>query len=327
MKPEYVTVTDVKPRKFEWPERHVDLPPIVPQPNFTDPEYMTWYNEYVNFSVHVANFPLAKELAEKLWITHRENNQEEVRLLLEKLRPLRVIPFEKRTLQEKWAHMMVQLPGDIGGPNKEKIREILSTKCQGRVLEAMCGFNSYLKPSPNCEVIALDYCREALERYPYPERTRILFDLNTIQKNQRMEFFREGEFDAITICFGFHFLSLDGQLILVENPRQCYQDIAYRSFSPGRCVNFLRRAFFKNVHVEELSIAEDWEQKAGGRYFLIEVKGAEKTILGSYFYFMREFAALWAAIPPSVSARLAASKAENFSIHFLRTSSFFEIFP
>jgi len=281
MKPEYVT--DVKPRKNEFPERHINIPPIVSQPDFMDPEYMAWYNEYTNFSVHVANFTLAKKLEEKLWIAHRENNQEEVRALLEKLHPLRVIPFEKRTSEGKWAHMMVQLPSDIGGPNKKKIREILSAKCQGHILEAMCGFNSYIEPSLNREVIALDYCREALERYSYPERTRILFDINMIQKNQRMEFFGEGEFDVITICFGFHYLhhpvwlfrefhrllSSDGQLIFVENPRQCYRDIACRSFSPGHCVNFLRRAFFKNVHVEELLIAEDWEQKAGGRYFLI----------------------------------------------------------
>lgn len=284
VKPEYVT--DVKPRKSEWPERHIILPPIVPQPDFMDPGYIVWHNEYVNFSVHVANFPLAKELEEKLWIAHRENNQEEVRALLEKLRSLRVIPFEKRTSQGKWAHMMVQLPGDIGGPNKKKIRELLSAKCQGRILEAMCGFNSYLEPSPNREVIALDYCREALERYPYSERTRILFDLNTIEKNQRMEFFREGEFNAVTICFGFHYLrhpvllfrefnrllSPEGQLILVENPHQCYRDIACRSFSPRHCVNFLQRAFFKNVKAEELPIAEDWEQKVGGHYFLIRAK-------------------------------------------------------
>lgn len=282
--PEYVT--DVKPRKSEWPERHINLPPIFPQPDFTDLEYMALYEEYINFSVHVSNFPLAKELAKKLWVAYQENNREETQALLKKLHSLRVIPFGKRTPLKKWAHMMVQLPGDIGGPNKKKIREILSAKCHGRVLEAMCGFNSYFEPSPNREVVALDYCREAVERYPYPERTRILFDLNIIYGDQRMEFFREGEFDAITICFGFHyihhpiylfrefrrFLSSGGQLILVENPHQCYRDIACRSFSPRYCTNFLRRAFFKDVKIEELPIAEDWEQKAGGSYFLIEAK-------------------------------------------------------
>lgn len=282
MKPEYVT--DVKPRKFDWTERYIDLPPIVPQPDFTDPEYMTWFAEYVNFSVHVSNFSLAKELVEKLWVAHKENNQKEVLRLFEQLRPLRVIPFEKRTPQEKWAHMMVQLPGDIGGPNKEKIRDILSERCHGRVLEAMCGFNSYLKSSSGREVVALDYCREALERYPYPKRTRILFDLNKIQDRKGIEFFQEGGFDAITICFGFHYLhhpiivfqefhqllSRGGRLFLVENPRQRYKDIACRGFSPKICVYFLRRAFFKNIQVEELPIAQDWELRAGGRYFLIQ---------------------------------------------------------
>lgn len=282
--PEYITA--VKPRRPEWPERHIHIPPIVPQPDFMDPGYPNWFNEYVNFSVHIANFPLAKELAEKLWAAHQKNNREETWLLFEKLRQLRIAPFNKRTPLEKWAHMMVQLPGDIGGPNKKKIREVLSAKCRGRVLEAMCGFNSYLEPSANREVVALDYCREAIERYPYPERTRILFDLDLIRGNQKMEFSSEGEFNAITICFGFHYLrhpvclfrefrrllSPDGRLILVENPHQCYRDIARLSFSPKHCISLLRRALFKNVQVEELPIAEDWERRVGGQYFLIEAK-------------------------------------------------------
>lgn len=101
-----------------------------------------------------------------------------------------------------------------------------------------------------------------------------------------IEFFKEEKFSAITICFGFHYLhhpvylfrefhqllSSGGRLILVENPRQCYRDIACRSFSLRQCVNFLQRAFLKNVQVEELPIAEDWEVKAGGHYFLIEAE-------------------------------------------------------
>lgn len=285
--PEYIVV--VKPRKWEWPERHVHLPTVISPPSggFANPAYETWRQEnwwIVDFTVHVSNVSHAKELAKELWAAYKENDQIKIQRALGELRSLRVIPFEKRTPQEKWSHMAVQLPSDIGGPNKNKIRELLSMKCQGRILEAMCGFNSYLESSPNREIIALDYCREALERYPYPERVRILFDLNMIRGKKSIKFFREGEFDAITICFGFNYLhhpvivfrefrrllSSGGRLILVENPHQGYWDIARRSFSPTRCVAFLRQASFKDILVEELPIAEDWEQRNGGQYFLVE---------------------------------------------------------
>ncbi|MCX6760492.1 MAG: methyltransferase domain-containing protein [Candidatus Nealsonbacteria bacterium] len=281
--PEYVT--NIKLRKSEWPERHIDLPYDLPPQGFFSPEYQNWLKEnrwMIDFSVHVSDFALAKEIAGKIWIAHKQGKQEEVKLLLEELQPLRVIPFDKRTALKKWVHMMVQMPGDIGGPNKKKICEVLSKRCKGRVLEAMCGFNSYIEPSDSCEVTALDYCREALERYRYPERKRIIFDLNEVGNNGGMEFFKDGEFDAITICFGFQYLEnpavvfkefnriLKGKLILVENPRQHYEDIACRPFTPKICTDFLKQASFKKINVEDLNVAEKWELEQGGHYFLIE---------------------------------------------------------
>lgn len=281
--PEYVT--DIKPRKPEWPERRIDLPHDLPPQGFFGPEYQQWLKKnrwIIDFSVHVSNFALAKEIAGKIWTAHKQGKTEEVKLLMEELRPLRRVPFEKRTALEKWAHMMVQMPFDIGGPNKKKIREILSKRCNGRILEAMCGFNSYVEPSDDREVIALDYCREALEKYRYPERKRIIFDLNEIGNNGGLEFFKDGEFDAITICFGFQYLEnpvvvfkefnriLKGKLILVENPRQHYEDIACRPFTPKLCTNFLKQASFEKINIEGLMIAEDWEAAQGGHYFLIE---------------------------------------------------------
>jgi len=285
MIPEYVI--DIKPRKSDVPERFVSLPRITEPPKLFSPEYWDWWEEnewLINFTVHVSNLALVKELANELGIACKENNKKKIESLIEQLRPLRVLPFDERTLLEKWAHMMRQLPDDIGGPNKEKIRAILSARCKGRVLEAMCGFNSYLEPSEKIEVTALDFCREALELYHHPERTRILFDLNKITRRKGIGFFQEGEFDAITICFGFHYirhpiivfqefkrlLSVGGRLIFIENPNQCYSDMIYRCFLPENCVSCLKKASFESVQVEELAIAEDWEIEAGGHYFLIE---------------------------------------------------------
>ncbi|MFA5086582.1 MAG: methyltransferase domain-containing protein [Candidatus Paceibacterota bacterium] len=279
-----IYITDVKPRKSEWPERHINLPPLARRPECHEPEYLCWYNEYANFSVHTSNVHIAKELAEKIWTAFKNNDFERAKKIFEELRPLKVVPFEKRSNQEKWAHMMVQLPGDIGGPNKKAIRDILSEKCKGNVLEAMCGFNSYILPSFHRQVTAMDYCREALERYAYPERKRILFDLNNVTEGKGMPFFQEGTFDNIVICFGFQYLSHpenvfrefnrilleNGELYLVENPRQHYEDMSCRPFSPQSCASFLKQGRFENVQIKELPIAEDWELDRGGRYYLIE---------------------------------------------------------
>ena len=55
MKPEYIT--DVKPRKGEWPEREIRLPPIVPPPDLNKnyKEYIAWYEEWRNFKVGKRN--------------------------------------------------------------------------------------------------------------------------------------------------------------------------------------------------------------------------------------------------------------------------------
>ena len=280
-----IYVTGARRRKREFPERHINIPPIVPPPKGTDPGYYEWLLKYADFSVHVSNFFRAKDMEKKMWDAYKSNKLEEAsRIFEEELSPIRVIPFDERTPQERWAHIMVQLPGDIGGPNRAKIKAILSGKCFGKVLEAMCGFNSYLSPSDNRNVTALDFCREALELYRYPKRTRILFDLNKIDCKRKMKFFADGEFDAITICFGFQYLihpafvfkelkrllKPGGRLYLVENPRQHYEQMVYRPFSVQSCFSYLKKASFERINADEIDIAEEWEIKRGGRYYLIE---------------------------------------------------------
>ena len=121
MIPEYVI--DIKSQKSDVLERIISLPRITEPPKLLTPEYCEWWKEnewLINFTVHVSNSALAKELANELGTAYKENNQEKIKSLLEKLRSLRVLPFDERTLLEKWTHMMRQLPGDIGGPNKKK---------------------------------------------------------------------------------------------------------------------------------------------------------------------------------------------------------------
>ena len=81
--------------------------------------------------------------------------------------------YEDLSPLARWKRTALQLPGDIGGPRKEDIKKSLTRRAKGKVLEAMCGFNSYFGNSKNTsEVVVLDFCQEMLERYPYPERKR-----------------------------------------------------------------------------------------------------------------------------------------------------------
>lgn len=280
-----IYVTGIKPRKRTWPERILNVPYLEPQPEITASfeDYYKWQELYCNFCVHESKIEKAKEINKKVWELFKAGNIETAKKIFkEELLPLKSIPFEKRPVEQKWAHMMVQMPGDIGGPNKKEIEKVLSRECNGNVLEAMCGFNSYLLPSKKRNVTALDFCTEALERYKYPDRKRILLDLNKIGRN-KIDFFKEGEFDAITICFGLQYikhplylfkefhrlLSRGGSLYLVENPRQHYEDMSVRPLYPKQCASWMKKVF-NSLQTKVLPISEEWEIINGGIYYLFK---------------------------------------------------------
>jgi len=278
-----IFVIDTKPRVRNYPERHINIPHFRERPPSSDPSYYDWHYLFCDFCVHQSKLEQAKILEKEIWEAFKNNDLKKTEKIFEELLLLRSVPFEKRSIEEKWSHMMEQLPGDIGGPNKKEIAKILSKQCYGNVLEAMCGFNSYLLPSRKRIVFALDFCKEALERYKYPDRTRILLNLNHINRNNKIKFFEDGQFDAITVCFGIQYiehpvylfrefhrlLSKNGSLYLVENPRQHYEDMYCRWFKPKQHISWLGQAF-DNVECRELPIAEEWELKHGGHYYLFK---------------------------------------------------------
>jgi SAM-dependent methyltransferase len=192
--------------------------------------------------------------------------------------------IESLSPQKRWALRMVQMPRTIGGGKRGSIKKILSKNCYGNILEAMCGFNSYIAPSKKRNVTALDYCEEALERYLYPERKRILFDLNVINNKNKIEFFDDDSFDAISICFGAQYikhplwllrefnriLSPGGSIYFVENPNHHYYDLVVRKLNPLLWGLWMEKVF-GNVTIEELPIATRWEMLfEGSHYYLFK---------------------------------------------------------
>jgi len=205
----------------------------------------------------------------------------EVKKLLPRVRALCQRNYEDLKPAEKWAKMAIQLPGDIGGPRKEEIRELLTSKASGKVLETMCGFNSYFADSPNIgEVVVLDFCREMLERYAYPKRTRILYDLEKVVNGEKMDFFADGFFQTIG-CWGSNYLSKqqpvfaefrrilgkNGRLLILESTSEGYTDLIKRYFNPEECANNMREAGFE---VKTTPLPQIKTEGELGDYFLVE---------------------------------------------------------
>ena len=206
-------VTTVVPREPLYPGRHVHLPRLTTAPCGTK-EHDEWVRNnfwMVDYQVLFTQKDKALALAADLRASFVQNhNHPEIPRLVSELKALHCSP-EDRTPLDEWRWMAYQMPDDIGGgiEAKKKIRTYLSDRYATRndILEAMCGFNSYLVPRAGQTVIALDYCREALERYPYPERRRVRCDLNQLSDDEYLECFPAGQFDVISICFGFRYLN------------------------------------------------------------------------------------------------------------------------
>jgi SAM-dependent methyltransferase len=251
-------------------------------------QYLDWATEHYwlhNYHLYVEDKTRAVELARQIESTMQAGNREEALKLLEQLRWLRMADSTEMARDKRWDFKMAQMPEDMGGPNKSRIRDFLSRRNHGRVLEAMCGFRTYYKPSPTREVVGMDFSREALERYP-SDRVRIQFDLNEMD-DSGLDFLGCESFDVVSICFGYNYLQNPalvfrrvseilkpgGRITLVENPRQGYWDLAFQKsgFYPEQCVRFFRESgAFKKPKIRRLdSVAMDWEKQNGGHYYFV----------------------------------------------------------
>jgi SAM-dependent methyltransferase len=194
----------------------------------------------------------------------------------------RLKDFEELTSKERWDDSAVQMPGDWGPSyeHRETLSNLVTQKAKGKVLEAMCGFNSYFQDDTAIEeVVALDFSEEALKRYSYPNRTRIAYDLERVVQGESLEFADE-EFQTVGIFFGINYLSdpipvykelhrvlsPDGNILLVGNPGSGYKDLEASPFEPERVSLQLASVGFE-VSVMELGMHRENQL---GRYYLVE---------------------------------------------------------
>ena len=276
-----IYVTKVAKREPQYPSGITFTIP------FFDYEDYEWFKE--TYKKTKFTFPTYHSegigLFYKLVQAVQQRDEPTIEEMLSKLENYTVKNYDEMTEVEKWAHTALQLPGDWGpvGENKKKLKEIITARASGRVLEAMCGFNSYFGESDKItEVVALDFCREALERYEYPERTRILYDLERVVNGEKMDFFEDGSFQTVGVFFGldyltnpipvckefYRILSDGGKLLVVDGTMQGYADIKKRPFDPDVCSSTMRLAGF-STSIERLPVRVEGEL---GEYYLIEGK-------------------------------------------------------
>lgn len=253
-------------------------------PRFGNGEY-EWFRK----SYKKTSFTLPKlcskgvELFRALCQAIQEGDKSAIDEILPELEKQCIKSYDEKTEVERWGHMAVQLPGDWGpvGENKKKLKEIITKYSYGRVLEAMCGFNSYIDKSDRItEVVALDFCEEALERYEYPERTRILYDLERVVNGEKMDFFEDSSFQTIGVFFGiayltdpipvykefYRILSDDGKLLIVDGTTQGYTDMLKKMFNPEDCSTAMKSAGF-STKIKHLPLKIETEL---GEYYLVE---------------------------------------------------------
>ncbi|MBT4376370.1 methyltransferase domain-containing protein [archaeon] len=278
MKPEYIT--EAVERKPDWPWRQV----VIYNGYAGGIQYDPWedFPGLFSLEVHRDKFEEAHALSLEFHNLGPSPKRNVALPIVSKLVSICLPSSEKRSHIERWDRVAVQLPGDIGGLNKKKFEGIITQRSKGKVLEAMAGFNTYISKADHIyEVISLDYSREMLLRYPFPERKRILFDLNKISSEGiKMDFFGNEEFQTITCCYGVNYmdkpeqifkefyriLSPGGKFLAFGSSGSGYQDIQVRPFNPKTTAEEMNATGFSSSieTFPELEVPTEW-----GRHWLI----------------------------------------------------------
>ena len=240
----------------------------------------------VDYSVFMDNKIKAQQLGEELGKAFLEGlGDPTISNILNQLKELKVKPYGDLTALEVWTRSAYQLANYCGDPDVWKAIVKRLNRYDGTVLEAMCGHSTYFVNSSKRSVVALDYCETSLERYPYPERVRIQCDLNQVKGDTLLPFFAEGQFDAVSVCFGFKYpehigplvqefrriLKPGGVLSFVENPHHAYHQLCKRKFDEERIKAIMLNNGYISVGIEKIQVSS-WNPERGEFYHVEAIK-------------------------------------------------------
>lgn len=282
------------PKRFEQPSVFLPLPQWLPQGDSEYPEVNDWLARYRfldYLSVSSRRKDLATEILHELESLSREYESERIDIFfpgkeekqkkrLEEIAGLisRLIALQAECAdfishkKHYWDRIAFNNCKTVGGLPAERsmIARMCSERYRGRVLEAMCGFNSSFFPSNSREVIAIDGSREMLYRYPFQRRERICADLSKLQASgECIPCFGASSFSAVVTSCGYKYLSKPelggvlreyrrilkrgGKVVFIENPQRHYASSIKRPFEPDTCAADLRSAGFCQVSVSDIT--------------------------------------------------------------------------
>jgi SAM-dependent methyltransferase len=265
----YSIICGTKSRIKIYPYRRVSLP-VLTRSQFGTTEYEQWIadNDWmVNYEVFMNDKTKAVSLSQQLEGAFLEDRHGDVEKILSALKKLRSKPYDELSPVEVWTRSAYNLAEYAGS---REVRNAISKKLchyKNRVLEAMCGHTTYFDDAPDRQVVSLDYCQESLERHICPNRLRVKCDLNEVTENNHL-YFQEGEFDAVSISFGFKYLErIDsvlkefwrvlkpaGFVSFIENPAHGYEHLCKRQFIPDNVASLLLKAGFQLVTINKLQM-------------------------------------------------------------------------
>jgi len=172
--------------------------------------------------------------------------------------------YQDRTTEGKWKYYTERQLAECAGSEGEDIkhlRSLLTNRASGDVLEAMCGYTSYFGDNPKINnVIAMDFCQEALELYDRPGATKVLFDLESIDDENGVDFIPDSSINTASISFGVDYLSKPlavyeefrrllapgGKFFIVGASHQGFPDLQKRDFCPAFHARLLKQVGFAN---------------------------------------------------------------------------------
>lgn len=249
-------------------------------------EWWKQFNEKTSFTFKSKCFYNSNggKLFNELGLAIEKIDSNQVKEILPKMKKYCQPDFDDLEKVDKWSQMSIQMPGDWGPSPKKKdeLKQLITSISAGTVLEAMCGFTSLFENSKKIkDVIALDYCREGLLRYDYPNRKRILYDLDKISNGEKINFFDDNCFDTIGVFFGIDYLKKpahvhkefnrilkkNGRLLVVGGTEDGYKDMLKRYFDPAITSSEMESAGFKTTVTQMKSLKRDSQN---GEYYLVE---------------------------------------------------------
>lgn len=261
-------ITGVEPRTYEKNRRLILLPLYFFEKqlgdifNHQNLETYLWMYSYCVLTEHKEHAEKTRNELHMILENGASILSPQVTEKLDELKRLRLLSYEEMNAAEKWDYVANQMPEDIGGSYKKSLIRIISEKVSGEILEAMCGFNSYIIPHIDRIITAQDYSEKMLLRYEYPKRKRILFDLDSLPLK---EFKLPDEtFDCIMFVKGYKYIRFpidmfrefhrllkpSGNLIFAESTTAGYEDIILRQLNVSVCKKELHQAGFREKSIQ-----------------------------------------------------------------------------